>query len=63
MMKWYRDRGKYGFRPHFIVQYPDVKGADRSVPTQFRETALELAQLPHCKVKGFWRSKYKEITR
>lgn len=57
-MKWYQPRGP-GFRPNFIVQYPDVTGEDRSVPFQFSDAALMLANLPNCKVKGFWRVKWK----
>ena len=60
MMKWYRDKGKWAFRPNFIIQYPDVTGADRSVPVQFSDTVLEIVRLPTCKVKGFWRIKWKE---
>ena len=59
MMKYYIDRGKYGFRPNFIVQYPDKTGKDRSVPIQFRDTAEQLVSLPTAKVKGFWRIKWK----
>ncbi len=57
-MKWYKPKG-WGFRPNFIVQYPDITGTDRSVPFQFRDTAEELAKLPTCKTKGFWKIKWK----
>lgn len=59
-MRWYQPKGGWGFRPNFIVQYPDVTGADRSVPVQFSDIAHELANLPNCKVKGFWWIKWKD---
>jgi hypothetical protein len=59
-MKYYARVGKYGFRPNFIIQYPDLNGVDRSVAVQFNDIARELANLPNCKVKGFWRVKWKD---
>lgn len=60
MMKWYPPRGKYSFRPNYIVQYPDITGTDRSVPFQFKDIAEDLVRLPSCKIKGFWKVKWKD---
>lgn len=58
-MKWYQPK-RWGFRPNYIIQYPDTTGVDRSVPVQFSDVANEMARLPKCAVKGFWRVKWKK---
>lgn len=57
-MKYY-SHGSIGYRPNFIVQFPDNSGEDRSIGVQFDDTTLKLVHLPRCKVKGFWRIKWK----